>query len=181
MKAAQAQTKAWRDDDHHHPHRSLDYQTPSEFAARCGASAPMRAEAAPRPTSALQPPNDPSGSAQTLPPTSHSPCYRKRGQAKGINIRPGDDFHIEWGFGKSLTPAWTIGLTAYTHWQVTNDTGSAVTYDASVHDRFFSAGPEILYLHAPAKLLFSTRYQAEFGAIDRTQGHTIVVSLVKIF
>jgi hypothetical protein len=107
--------------------------------------------------------------------------YETNSQKQGINIRPGDDFHIEWGFGKSLTPACTIGLTAYTHWQVTDDTGSAVTYDASVHDRFFSVGPEILYFHEPAKMFFSTRYQREFGAFDRTEGHNIVVSLVKIF
>ena len=79
-----------------------------------------------------------------------------------------------------MTPAWTIGLTAYTHWQVTDDTGSAVTYDASVHNRFFSVGPELLYFHEPAKICVSTKYQAEFGAIDRTQGHHIVLSLVKI-
>ena len=36
----------WRlDYNHHRPHSSLDYQTPAEFAARCAASAPERAEA----------------------------------------------------------------------------------------------------------------------------------------
>ncbi len=107
--------------------------------------------------------------------------YETNSQKHGINIRPGDDFHIEWGFGKNLTPAWNIGVTAYTHWQVTNDKGSAVTYDASVRDRFFSVGPEVVYFHEPAKMFFSTRYQREFGALDRTEGHNIVVSLVKIF
>jgi transposase InsO family protein len=69
LKSTQAQTANWRDDyNHHRPHSSLNYQTPAEFAARCVASATKRAEAAPLPASPLQPPNGPSGSAQTLPP-----------------------------------------------------------------------------------------------------------------
>ena len=69
LRAAQAQTAAWRDDyNHHRPHSSLNYQTPTEFAARCGASATKRAEAAPQPASPLQPHNEPSGSPQPLPP-----------------------------------------------------------------------------------------------------------------
>ena len=69
LKSTQAQTANWRDDyNHHRPHSSLNYQTPAEFAARCGASATKRAEAAPRPASPLQPPNGPLGSAQTPQP-----------------------------------------------------------------------------------------------------------------
>lgn len=69
LRAAQQLTSNWRDDyNHHRPHSSLNYQTPIEFAARCGASAPKRAEAALRPASPLQPPNGPTGSAQPLPP-----------------------------------------------------------------------------------------------------------------
>lgn len=38
---AQVRTSAWREDyNHHRPHSSLGYVTPSEFAARCAASAP---------------------------------------------------------------------------------------------------------------------------------------------
>ena len=72
LRAAQALTAAWREDyNHHRPHSSLNDQTPTEFAARCGASAPKRAEAAPLPASPLQPPNGRLGPAQPpqpLPP-----------------------------------------------------------------------------------------------------------------
>jgi putative transposase len=69
LRAAQQLTSSWREDyNHHRPHSSLNYQTPIEFAARCGASAPKRAEAAPLPASPLQPHNGPSGSAQTPQP-----------------------------------------------------------------------------------------------------------------
>ena len=72
LRSAKCQTAAWREDyNHHRPHSSLNYQTPAEFAARCGASAPERVPAAPPPTPPLQPPNGRLGSAQTpqpLPP-----------------------------------------------------------------------------------------------------------------
>lgn len=68
-RAAQTQTAAWQTDyNQHRPHSSLGYQTPSEFAGRCVASATKRAEPTAQPASPLQPPNGPLGSAQTLPP-----------------------------------------------------------------------------------------------------------------
>jgi putative transposase len=64
-----AQTANWQDDyNHHRPHSSLNYQTPTEFAARCGSSATKRAEPTAGPASPLQPPNGPLGTAQTPQP-----------------------------------------------------------------------------------------------------------------
>ncbi len=41
LASARALTAAWREDyNHHRPHGSLGYQTPSQFAAACAASAP---------------------------------------------------------------------------------------------------------------------------------------------
>ena len=51
VNAARTQTAAWREDyNHHRPHSSLGYVTPSEFAARCAASV--------RPTASLRPHSD---------------------------------------------------------------------------------------------------------------------------
>ena len=48
LSAARKLTRAWREDyNHHRPHSSLGYVPPSEFAARCAASA--TASAAPQP------------------------------------------------------------------------------------------------------------------------------------
>ncbi len=107
--------------------------------------------------------------------------YETNSRKHDVDVRPGDDFHIEWGLGKTICKGLDVGLTAYTHWQITDDRGSAVTYDSDVHDRFYSLGPEILYFCEPAKMFFSLRYQREFGARDRTEGHNTVLSIVKIF
>jgi hypothetical protein len=107
--------------------------------------------------------------------------YETNTRKHDIDLRPGDDFHIEWGLGKTVCKGLDIGVTAYTHWQVTDDSGSAVTYDASVHDRFYSVGPEVLYHSEEAKMFLSLRYQIEFGARDRPEGHNFVFSLIKVF
>jgi len=58
LTAARKQTGSWRADyNHHRPHSSLGYVTPAEFAARCAASAPEQAAAAPPPVPPLQPHN----------------------------------------------------------------------------------------------------------------------------
>lgn len=49
LAAARRLTSAWREDyNHHRPHGSLGYVTPTEYAARCAASVP--ASATPQPT-----------------------------------------------------------------------------------------------------------------------------------
>lgn len=97
------------------------------------------------------------------------------------DVRPGDDFHIEWGLGKTIAQKWNVGVTAYTQWQVTNDSGTAATYDTSIHDRLYSVGPEVNYFYEPFKTILSVRYQREFGAVDRVEGNNTVISLTKIF
>jgi putative transposase len=55
LSAARKLTAAWKDDyNHHRPHSSLGYVTPTEFAARCTASAPKLLSATPQATSPLQ-------------------------------------------------------------------------------------------------------------------------------
>ena len=57
--AARKLTAAWRDDyNHHRPHGSLGYVAPSEFAARCPASAPKAASATPQQPPPLQQASD---------------------------------------------------------------------------------------------------------------------------
>lgn len=107
--------------------------------------------------------------------------YEINSEKSGIAIRPGDDFHIEWGLGRTFHQNWTIGVSSYTHWQVTDDRGSAVTYNANVHDRFASLGPELGWASDDSTCFLSIRCQREFGAVDRTQGTNTVLSFVKVF
>jgi transposase InsO family protein len=58
LAAARTLTTAWKDDyNHHRPHSSLGYLTPTEFAARGAASAPELLSATPQATPPLQHPS----------------------------------------------------------------------------------------------------------------------------
>lgn len=106
--------------------------------------------------------------------------YETNSVKNHIDIRPGDNFHIEWGVAKNFEGKWDVGVSGYCYWQVTDDGGTAVTYDRSVHDRFFSIGPEVNYFDADKGLGWQLRYQFDFGAIDHPQGRNLVLNVVKV-
>ncbi len=107
--------------------------------------------------------------------------YEVHSKKDQTDVRPGNNFHFEWGIGKTLAKIWDVGLTGYCQWQVTDDTGSDVTWDKSVHDRFYAVGPEVSVFIPPAKLSISLRSQWEFGAVDTSEGNTTTLVLTKMF
>jgi hypothetical protein len=94
-------------------------------------------------------------------------------------VRPGDDFHIEWGAARNINKVLDVGVSGYCHWQVTSDTGTAAV-NPGLHDRYLSIGPEVNYLHKNSGLFFQVRYQFEFEARNRSEGRNLVFSIVKV-
>jgi hypothetical protein len=107
--------------------------------------------------------------------------YETHSEKGDSNVTPGDDFHFEWGIGRTLAKVWDVGLTGYCHWQVTDDSGSDVTWDKSVHDKVFAIGPEVSAFVPSAGLFISFRSQWEFNAEDRSEGNVTTLTLTKIF
>lgn len=97
------------------------------------------------------------------------------------DVRLGNDFHLEWGIGKTLAKVWDVGLTGYSQWQVTDDHGSDVTWNKDDHDSVHAIGPEIGGFIPIAKVLFSLRTHWEFSAKDHAQGNMTTLTLIKIF
>lgn len=115
--------------------------------------------------------------------------YEIHTNKKGEDLRPGDDFHFEWGVGKALPSSWKmgplqfweVGLAGYAQWQVTDDRGDDVTWDKDEHDRVFAVGPEIRCMIPKWKLLLELRCEKEFGAVDRSEGLMTAFVLTKAF
>ncbi|OEU60098.1 MAG: hypothetical protein BBJ57_06180 [Desulfobacterales bacterium PC51MH44] len=106
--------------------------------------------------------------------------YEIHGEKDDLDLTPGDDFHFEWGVGKTLAKVWDVGLTGYCQWQVTDDSGSDAV-DKNVHDRVYAIGPEVSLFYPPAKLFISLRNQWEFDAKDRPEGNITTLTFTKIF
>lgn len=109
--------------------------------------------------------------------------YEVHTKKKDFDVTPGNDFTFEYGIGKTI-PAkliWTFGASGYAHWQLTEDNGADVLYDAGVKDKVFAFGPEAQCFIPTLKMNFEARGLFEFGAIDRPQGTKLCLSLIKAF
>ena len=102
--------------------------------------------------------------------------------AKGETaVKPGQDFLFEYGLARTVGKFWDLGLSGYCLWQVTDDGGADMNWDASVHDRVFALGPEVSVFIPKAKAFLSFRTVFETGARDRSQGNATTVTFTKIF
>ncbi|HOX39087.1 MAG TPA: transporter [Candidatus Brocadiia bacterium] len=109
------------------------------------------------------------------------PRYEEHLKKRRVDVRPGDDFHFEWGIAKNIAKVWEVGPVGYCAWQVTNDRGRDVTWDQSEHDRVYALGGEVSYMIVPIMLNVSARYLQEFEAVDRTEGQIFCLTLTKVF
>lgn len=109
--------------------------------------------------------------------------YEMHGEKKDYDITAGDDLTFEWGIGKTIpsNQIWGVGVSGYAHWQLSEDSGSDVLYDAGIKDKIFAVGPEVTCYIPKAKLNLEFRTQFEFGAVDRSQGTKVCLSLFKNF
>lgn len=108
------------------------------------------------------------------------PRYEMHGEKSEMNVTPGDDFHFEWGLSKAFNP-WEIGVTGYCQWQVTDDSGSGVTWDKDVHDRVYGIGPEVMVSIPSLKATVQFRSQWEFATVDRSEGNITTLSFALAF
>jgi len=105
----------------------------------------------------------------------------------GTNIDVGDVGTVEGGLGRTfykkakgpIPVIMNLGAAGYAQWKVTGDSGSDIPPALQgLKDHVFALGPEFnIFLPAP-RLTFVVRYEPEFGAHDRTQGHTVVFSVI---
>jgi hypothetical protein len=96
---------------------------------------------------------------------------------KGIDIRPGNDLTLEYGFGKRLFEnRVNVGMAGYMEFQVSDDSGSRAILK-SVHDRTFATGPEVSAEVTKMKIPVWFRYLPEYGVHARTSGHMLVFGI----
>ena len=106
--------------------------------------------------------------------------YETHSERDETDVQYGDEFHFEWGIGKTVAKFVDVGLAGYCQWQVTDDSGDDVVWDAGEHDQVFAVGPEVLVFMPKAGLFASLRSEWEFEAKDRPEGNVTVLTLTKI-
>jgi hypothetical protein len=92
----------------------------------------------------------------------------------------GDAYTMEWGVSKTLCKTLDLGVVGYYQQKVTGDTGPNPQY-LTPSDRVAGVGPEIGYAFPSIAMNVSLRYEYEFMAENRAQGHTVALTLTKRF
>lgn len=106
--------------------------------------------------------------------------YEFHGEKKELEVTPGDDFHFEWGIGKTVGKVWDIGLAGYCQWQVTDDSDSNIP-GYGEKDSVYAAGPEISVFVPSGMFFLNLKSLWEFNAEDRSEGNFTTFTLTKIF
>ena len=107
--------------------------------------------------------------------------YEINTDARHEDLHAGQNFHIEWGVGKSFAKFWEAGVAGYGQWQTTYDSGTMAGAGAHALDRVYAIGPEVSYMVAPLKLQVTVRSEWEFGARNRPEGNVTCIRFTKAF
>ena len=92
---------------------------------------------------------------------------------------PGQAWTMEWGVSKAVAKTIDCGLVGYYQQRVTVSTGPAPS--EFPYSRVAAIGPEVNVAFPSAMLFASLRYDYEFMADNRAQGHTVTLTLTKRF
>ncbi len=107
--------------------------------------------------------------------------YEIHSECDDTDVRPGQNWVVEWGVGKTINKVWDVGVVGYAQWQLTDDSGSDVTWDKNLHDRIAAIGPEVSLFVPEIKTFISGRVNFEFSGIDHTEGTNVMLTLTTIF
>ena len=104
--------------------------------------------------------------------------YEFNTEQRDTHITPGEAYTLEWGVSKTVAKVVDLGVVGYYQQQVTSDSGTGASPD---RDRVAAIGPEINVAFPKPMLFVSFRYNYEFMAESRAQGHTFTLTLTKRF
>ena len=103
--------------------------------------------------------------------------YELNSKIKDVDVKPGNRLSLEWGVSQFLTEWFELQIMLTHNWQISDDTGDDVFWDASLHDRkssiFFSAA----FMPVLAKFYIVAKYGFEFGIRQRFKGNNLVLNL----
>lgn len=103
--------------------------------------------------------------------------YEIHEKKRRSDFRPGDNFCIDWAFGKTFDRVFTVAASGYYERQWKVDKGSDVPVQATgakgVRDKVVAVGPELDLFIPQMNGHFTARYEFEVEALSRTQGKRI--------
>jgi hypothetical protein len=93
-------------------------------------------------------------------------------------LTPGQTLTMEWGLSKSLKKTIDVGVIGYYQQQTTETSGSGLSVDKA---HVVGLGPEISAVCPKLGLISSLRYNYEFAAFNRPEGHKFTLTFTYKF
>ena len=113
--------------------------------------------------------------------------YEIHHEKDDVDITPGDRFSLEYGISQYLpinkdeSLLLALGISAYSQWQVDEDSGADVSQILNVKDEIYGIGGEIGLAYVPWNAAVTFRYTSEYDAEARFEGDLNSIAIVKGF
>jgi hypothetical protein len=113
-------------------------------------------------------------------------AYEFHTNKRGSDVTPGQTYNMEWGFGqllplaKDMSKLLQLGVIGYVQAQTTDDSNSTGQFVGN-HYRVYAIGPQVTFVMPKNRFSMLFRYEPEFSAQKRAQGHTLVISAAYSF
>ena len=106
--------------------------------------------------------------------------YEFNTEQRDTHDTPGQAYTLEWGISKTVCKTIDLGVAGYYQEKVTGDRGSNPA-GLTPHNQVAAIGPEVVFAFPSSMFFVSCRYDYEFMAENRAQGHTVALTLTKRF
>jgi len=93
-------------------------------------------------------------------------------------LNTGNRFTLEWGISQYVSERLELTVQGGHNWQLTDDTGSAVFWDSSIHDRKSTLGFSAGYWAVAERLYLSGKYAFDFASRHRFEANFWSVNLI---
>jgi hypothetical protein len=104
--------------------------------------------------------------------------YELPTEIKDAALTPGNRLSLEYGISQYLSSRLEVGIHGSHNWQVGDDTGDDVIYDASYHDRKSSLAFQASYWLWENKFYLSGKYMFDYGAAQRFTNTTFMLNFI---
>jgi hypothetical protein len=106
--------------------------------------------------------------------------YELESKIKDADVIPGSRLSLDYGISQYMSDKLELGIYGGNNWQVSDDKGSQVYWDPSIHDRLGVVGAQIGYWVWPNRLQAVGKYGWNYGAVQRFQQNIIEINLIFI-
>jgi hypothetical protein len=106
--------------------------------------------------------------------------YDISGENSDIKLKPGQEFHFDYGLGYKVHPKVKLGVAGYFYQQLTDDEADGVEV-VDDRGRVFSIGPGVKFSCPDKRMALEFRLQQEMAVRNRPSGTAIWAKLVYSF